>query len=76
MPMQKDPENGGTNADGGKSTGYCNYCYKDGAFLSPKIDTAKKMQASCVAKMKEMRMPGFVAWLSTRSIPRLKRWTA
>ena len=76
MPMKKDPENGGTNADGGKSTEYCSYCYKDGAFLSPEIDTAKKMQAFCITKMKEMGMPGYVAWLSTRSIPRLKRWTA
>jgi hypothetical protein len=74
MPMKKDPHNGGTNADGSKSTEYCSYCYKEGAFTSPEIDTAQKMQKFCIGKMKEMGMPGFVAWIFTRRIPRLQRW--
>ena len=76
MPMKKDPENGGTNSDGSKSAEYCSYCYKDGAFLSPEINTAQKMQAFCIGKMKEMGTPGFVAWLFTRNIPRLGRWAS
>ena len=32
MPMDKDPGNGGTNADGSKSIKYCSYCYESGAF--------------------------------------------
>lgn len=74
MPMDKDPEQGGTEADGGRSTEYCSYCYVDGAFASPEIDTPEKMQQFCIAKMKEMGMPGFVAWAFTRGIPRLRRW--
>jgi hypothetical protein len=74
MPMKKDPQHGGMNADGSKSTEYCSYCYKDGAFSSPEIDNPKKMQEFCIGKMKEMGMPGFVAWLFTRGIPKLKRW--
>lgn len=75
MPLKKDPGQGGTNADGSKSTEYCSYCFKDGAFRSPEIDTPQKMQAFCTAKMKEMGMPGIVAWIFTRRIPSLRRWT-
>ncbi len=74
MPMRKDPQGGGTNADGSKNTEYCSYCYQDGAFSSPEIDTPHKMQSFCIGKMQEMGMPGFVAWFFTRGIPNLKRW--
>jgi Putative zinc ribbon domain len=74
MPMKKDPRNGGTNADGSKSPEYCRYCYVNGAFTSPEIDTPQAMQRFCIGKLKEMGMPRFVAWFFTRSIPRLKRW--
>jgi len=74
MPMKKDPGQGGTNADGSRSTEYCGYCYQDGAFSSPEINTARKMQEFCIGKMKEMGMPGLLAWILTRGIPKLKRW--
>jgi len=74
MPMKRDPQNGGTNSDGSKNSDYCSYCYEDGVFTSPEIDTPQKMQQFCIKKMKEMGMPGFVAWFFTRSIPKLKRW--
>jgi hypothetical protein len=74
--MKKDPQGGGTNSDGSKNTEYCSYCYKDGAFCSPEIDTPQKMQKFCIDKMKEMGMSGFMAWLFTRSIPKLRRWTS
>jgi hypothetical protein len=74
MPMKKDPQRGGTNSDGSRSTEYCSYCYVNGAFTSPEIDTPQAMQKFCIGKLKEMGVPGFVAWLFTRSIPRLKRW--
>ena len=74
MPMKKDPGHGGTEADGSKRLDYCSYCYQDGAFTSPEIRTAADMQWFCMEKLKEMGTPGFLAWLFTRSIPRLKRW--
>ena len=74
MPMVKDPENGGTNGDGSKSTDYCSYCYRNGAFTSTEIKTAADMQAFCVAKLKQMGTPALMAWFFTRSIPKLKRW--
>ena len=76
MPMKKDPEGGGTETDGSRSAEYCSYCYRDGAFTAPEIDSAAKMQAFCMGKLKEMGTPSFMAWLYTRSIPRLRRWSA
>jgi hypothetical protein len=75
MPMSKDPQNGGTNSDGSKSTEYCSYCYQHGEFTSPEITTAQEMQQFCIEKMKEQGMSRFTAWLFTRGIPKLDRWT-
>ncbi|MAG60892.1 hypothetical protein CL619_03845 [archaeon] len=74
MPPSKDPGHGGTEKDGSKTKKYCSYCYKDGEFMSPEIDTAKKMQKFCIQKMQEQGMPKFVAWIFTRGIPKLDRW--
>ena len=43
MPIEKDPEKGGTNLDNSKNTMYCSYCYKDGDFIFK--GTAKEMQS-------------------------------
>ncbi len=73
LPMNKDPENGGANADGSINAEYCSYCYKDGEFVGD-FKTAKEMQDFCIKKMNEDGMPKFVAWIFTRGIPRLNRW--
>ena len=54
--------------------GYCSYCFRNGAFTSPESRTAADMQRFCIGKLNEKGMPAFMAWLFTRSIPRLKRW--
>jgi hypothetical protein len=72
MPMKKDPEGGGTNADGTKSEKYCSYCYQNGAFT--RDCTMEEMQAFCKGKLKEMGFPGFLAGLMVRGIPKLERW--
>ena len=74
MPLSKDPHQGGSNADGSKSTEYCSYCYQNGQFHMPQIDTPQKMQAMCIQQMKKSGTPGWWAWILTRGIPRLKRW--
>lgn len=72
MPMKKDIEMGGTNADGSKSRTYCSYCYQDGQFTFK--GSAKEMQDFCKKKMMEQGSPSLIAWLFTRNIPRLERW--
>jgi hypothetical protein len=73
MPLSKDPENGGTNADGSKSEMYCSYCYQEGAFTQPDF-SVDEMKKFCKEKMKEMGFPGFIAGFFTMGIPKLERW--
>jgi len=74
MPFTKDPQGGGTNADGTKSVLYCSYCFQNGQFVRPEIDTPEKMQKLVKEKLKEMHVPGFMAWFFALGVPRLGRW--
>ncbi len=73
MPMKRDEQGGGTNADGSKSLMYCSRCYQNGAFTRPDM-TVQEMQDLVKGKIREMGFPGFLAGLFTRNIPRLERW--
>jgi hypothetical protein len=73
MPMKRDPEGGGTNADGSRSGKYCSKCYSNGSFKNPNI-TATEMQALVKGKLKEIGFPGFIAGWFSKSVPRLERW--
>ena len=73
MPLKKDPEAGGTNADGSKSTRFCSLCYQDGRFRHPNFSVTE-MQAHCVEALRSKGVPRVFAWLFTRGIPRLERW--
>lgn len=74
MPLKKDPQGGGTEKDGSKSIKYCSFCYENGEFKSPEIDSPEKMQKFCINIMQKQGMPKFIAWIFTRGIPRLERW--
>jgi hypothetical protein len=73
MPLKKDPQQGGTNADGSKSKMYCSYCYEKGAFRDDNW-TVTQMQTFVKGKMKGMGFPGFMAGFFTSGIPKLERW--
>jgi len=74
MPLSKDPAHGGSKKDETKFQLYCSYCYQHGKFLSPEIKSAQEMQKFCIKMMKKNGVPGFIAWILTRGVPRLKRW--
>ncbi len=73
MPMNKDPDGGGTEADGTRSSKYCSLCYDEGAFRQSDFDVAQ-MQAFCIDALQKKGMPRFMGWVFTRSLPRLERW--
>lgn len=73
MPMKRDAQGGGSNADGSCSALYCSHCYQHGQFTLPDL-TAVQMQARVREKMRDMRIPGFVAYFFVRGIPKLARW--
>jgi hypothetical protein len=73
MPLKKSPNQGGTEADGSRSTMYCHYCYQNGKFVDPdmKVD---EMQAFVKNKMKNMGFPSFLAGFFVKGMTRLERW--
>ncbi len=75
MPLNKDENGGGSNQDGSKSKIYCSLCFENGMFLHPDF-TAQEMQRFCVDQLAKRGMPKFMAWIFTRGIPKLDRWTA
>lgn len=73
MPLSKDPEKGGTKAEGSKSHEYCSYCFQKGKFVY-KGDDVKEFQEFCRQKMIEGGHNKFSAWLFSRGMKRLDRW--
>jgi hypothetical protein len=73
MPLEKDPNNGGTNKDGSKSNKYCSYCYLDGEFKGD-FKTSKEMVKFVKEKLKEQGISSLKRWFYTSHIPQLERW--
>ena len=75
MPLKRDENGGGTNADGSRNSMYCSHCYVAGTFTMPDI-TVDQMQRRVREKLRGLHIPGFLAAFFTRDIPRLERWRA
>jgi len=76
MPLKKDAQGGGTEANGSKSTICCSRCYKDGRFIT-QAKTAKEMQNFVDKIMHDEMKANFIfSWLAKSQIPKLKRWRA
>ena len=73
MPMEKDPEKGGSNADGSRTGKYCSYCYTAGAFRD-NFNSSSEMVTLVRGKLKEMGIGPVRRWFYTSNIPRLERW--
>lgn len=73
MPLSKDPQGSGTEANGSRSHKYCSHCYLNGLFTLPNL-TAEQMKARVKEKLKEKGFPGFIAAFFAMRIPKLKRW--
>jgi putative zinc ribbon protein len=73
MPLSKDPMGGGTEADGTRSTEFCSWCYREGAFVEPNL-TVQDMIVRVEGKLREMHFPRFLVRRFSRTIPSLHRW--
>ncbi len=72
MPLKKDPQGGGTNAEGSKIENYCSFCYQNGEFTFK--GTVGEFQEFCRKQMIEGGHNKFMAWFFTRGMKRLQRW--
>jgi AraC-like DNA-binding protein len=73
MPLCRDPQGGGTNADGSRSSWACSYCFRDGAFVDPDL-SVRDMQQIVLANLELMGIPQLSAGLFVKRINRLERW--
>ena len=73
MPMEKDPEKGGTNADGSKAVKYCSYCYQAGSFKD-NFTKSTEMVNLVRGKLKEMGYGPIRRWFYSSHITQLERW--
>ncbi|MEZ4912342.1 MAG: zinc ribbon domain-containing protein [Saprospiraceae bacterium] len=75
MPLQKDPNKGGTNADNSISDTYCSFCYCDGKFLDEGITLQEKLDKNVQMAVARFNMSEDEAKTLANSIlPNLKRW--
>ncbi|WP_298818185.1 zinc ribbon domain-containing protein [uncultured Roseibium sp.] len=56
MPLSKDPNGGGLEADGSRSSLYCSLCYDNGGFRHPEMNL-QEFQEHCIAQLKAKGMP-------------------
>jgi len=73
MPLEKEPNGGGTNADGTISIEYCSHCFEKGQFKD-NFTTSKEMVAFCKNILKEQGYGFLKRWFYTSHIPQLRRW--
>ena len=73
MPMEMDPEKGGTDTDGSKTVKYCSYCYQEGTFKDD-FTTPGEMVKLVKGKLQEMGYGPIKRWFYSSNIPRLERW--
>lgn len=75
IPLQVDPKEGGTNADGSKSLKYCGFCFQDGRFLDEGISLPDKIEKNIRITMAKMNLTEAQAReLAINIIPKLERW--
>ena len=75
MPLDKDPDNGGTNTDKSKSEKFCSFCYQQGKFLDAGITLREKIEKNVQLAVTKMGIPESKARQMAESIiPNLERW--
>ena len=73
MPMEKDPDQGGTNKDGSKNTTYCSLCFEKGEFKD-NFTSSKQMIKLVRGELKKQGFSFFKGWFYTSHISQLERW--
>lgn len=76
MPLMAEfPDGFGTESDGSKTTEFCSFCYRDGAFTKPDMTVDEMVQSSVDFMTAEFKMPVEQASrMSNDVIRKLRRW--
>lgn len=75
MPLEKDPNGGGTNEDKSRSEKYCSFCYADGKFKDEGITLQEKIEKNISMAVQKMNIPETEARnMAESTLPKLERW--
>ena len=75
IPLDKDPNRGGNNADKSKSGKYCSFCYMDGKFYDEGISLKEKIEKNIRIAVSQGSMTESQARMQAESLlPTLDRW--
>ena len=75
MPLDKDPNKGGTNSDGSKSDKYCSFCFQNGKFIDEGITLSEKIEKNIQIAVLRLNIPESEARkIAESSLPNLERW--
>ena len=75
MPLDKDPNQGGTNSDQSRSDQYCSFCFKDGRFTDEGITLQEKIDKNIRMAVIRLNISDEKARQMAESIlPLLERW--
>ncbi len=73
MPLQFDPQDGGSEADGSRSRTYCSYCYADGQFREPGL-SLEDMQQRVRQLLRKRNAPWYIRAYMAHRVATLARW--
>jgi len=75
MPLDKDPNKGGTNSDGSKSDKYCGFCFQNGKFTDEGITLKEKIEKNIQIAVSRLNIPENEARkMAENLLPNLERW--
>ena len=75
MPLDNDPNKGGTNSDGSKSDKYCSFCFQNGKFTDEGISLQEKIEKNIQIAVSRLNIPESKAREMAESLlPNLERW--
>ncbi len=75
MPLDKDPNQGGTNSDQSRSIQYCSFCFQDGKFTDEGTTLQEKMDKNIRMAVTRPNITEEKAREIAQSIlPFLERW--
>lgn len=77
MPMDKDPQGGGSNANKSKNNEYCSFCFQNGKFYDEGISLQDKIEKNIQIATTKFGIAEETARKQAESLlPSLKRWKA
>lgn len=75
MPLNKDPNNGGSNSDKSKSYKYCSFCYQNGRFTDEGISLKEKIEKNIRIAVLKLKLSETKArQMAENLLPTLERW--